>query len=421
MLSNIAQPEAKSFRVDATLGAEQRGVQQSAPDAASARRQRYGALECVCVSDRDGFYALKPAWQKLFEGSATPSQFFQSHDWLAAWLETHMTSTNTGTAQQLAIVAGYQDGELVMIWPLVRRRRFGFTILSWMGAPVTQYGDVLIARSAQTQNWLACGLDFITRELRPDAVKLCNVREDSPLRAISKSARLRTLRTQHAPFIDLTQFSSMDAFRATYSKRTRKTRARKRRRFFEHPKALGEIVAAGARATKLTRTAIQLKRDWLESRNICSRALSSGTFDSFLMRIAQKRTASFRTMVSSLSQGAKPLAIELGFVSKNTYFSHLAAYDVAAHSLSAGMLQFEDTINDCISNGITQIDLLAPSDAYKMDWTKKSVAVYDFGKAFSPVGALFLTMNGPAARQFAKALLQWLPYTLQRRLLGSAT
>lgn len=378
---------------------------------------RHGQLDCILVSDCTGFAALQSAWQKLFDRAASPPQFFQSHTWLETWLETYHADLATDPTRRLAIIAGYSEGDLVMVWPLIETRRFGLTTLSWMGAPASQYGDVLLARTEGSADWLQSGLKFIEKVLRPDLLLLSNVRADSALIEGMGASPFRTLRDECAPFIDLSKFGSMDQFRAAYSKRTRKTRARKRRRYFEHDNAKSAVGCAGSRATHLTKHAIFMKRAWLASRNLSSRALSSGTFDRFLTAAAHNNTTCYRPILSVLSRGNTHDAIELGFISGLTYFSHLAAYALESRSLSAGMLQFEDTVAYCISNGIEKIDLLAPSDAYKLDWTDQSLAVCDYAKPLSFRGAIFASLHGPFVRHCTKTLLRWLPRRLQRRIL----
>ena len=61
---------------------------------------------------------------------------------------------------ELAIVTARRNGSLVMVWPLVLERSNGLSTLSWMGDPVSQYGDVLVDDLADATDVLRQGLEF---------------------------------------------------------------------------------------------------------------------------------------------------------------------------------------------------------------------------------------------------------------------
>jgi CelD/BcsL family acetyltransferase involved in cellulose biosynthesis len=92
------------------------------------------------VRTRAGFDALEADWNDLFARTGRGEQMFQGFNWLWHWANHYLRSSD-----ELAIVTGRQDGRLMLVLPLTVERVAGLRQLSFMGAPVSQYGDVLTA------------------------------------------------------------------------------------------------------------------------------------------------------------------------------------------------------------------------------------------------------------------------------------
>ena len=122
-------------------------------------------LELDLVTTVSEFHNLEQDWDALFEAAGRSSQFFQRFSWLRHWCEVFVNSAPTGNNQRLAIVLGRENGRLVMVWPLVQSRTAGVSTLTWMGSPVSQYGDVLLESHPDDGHWLSQGLAFIRAHL----------------------------------------------------------------------------------------------------------------------------------------------------------------------------------------------------------------------------------------------------------------
>ena len=136
------------------------------------------------VTTRDGFEALEKDWNALFDRAGRDIQLFQGFNWLWHWAN-HFLPKAGEAGPQLAIVTAYLDGRLVMVWPLVSERLGPLTRLSWMGEPVSQYGDLLIDDVPDAQALLRAAWDFVTRRTGASVLKLRKVRDDA---AIAPSA-----------------------------------------------------------------------------------------------------------------------------------------------------------------------------------------------------------------------------------------
>ena len=73
------------------------------------------------------------------------THLFQTFNWNWHWAN-HYLSAAQPAATPLAIVTAHRQGRLIGLWPLVLVASGGLKVLRWMGEPVSQYGDVLIAK-----------------------------------------------------------------------------------------------------------------------------------------------------------------------------------------------------------------------------------------------------------------------------------
>ena len=376
-------------------------------------------VQLSCVSDAEEFFALEQEWNALFSQSDIDHQVFQKFAWLCHWHAVFIDGVSEATPPRLAVVIGRVEGKLVMAWPLVERRIAGVRTLEWMGNPVSQYGDVVLAPHEDQKIWFDAGLDFIKTELKPDALILNKVRQDSQFARVSKTTKVMRLATQQAPYLDLSNVVTFADFRATYSKQTRKTRSRKRRRFMEKPDARTEVISGGERgASEIIAGILAMKRQWLNGRNVVSRAFASTQIDGFMGRAVAAKSRSISALVSAFSFDKQLVAGEIGFKNKTTYFSHIAAYDLDHARLSAGVLQFEDTIRHCIEHDIHTIDMLAPADPYKLEWATGAVGVDDLALPLTMKGYVAVTFRLGWARAWMQTCALLLPKIVRTHLVG---
>lgn len=377
-------------------------------------------LDFDVISEAAQFFALEPEWNALFQDGDRSHQFFQSFDWLAHWCANFLDTPSSRDDLRLSILTGRIGGDLVLIWPLVERKSVGLRTLEWMGAPVSQYGDVVVKDCPQASDWLRSAMGFIKIQIKPDALALQNVRGDSQFSRYLGPRLMHRLRTQQAPFVDLTPFKTFADFRASYSTRTKKTRNRKRRRFMEQSDAHGEIYSSGSVGNVAIDEILKLKRRWLDDRSVLSRAFSLHNFDAFMKCVTTTKTRSVGAMATVLSCDGQLVAGEIGFCHQKTYISHVAAYDLDYARFSPGVLQFEDTVERCFANGITTVDLLAPSDPYKLQWAKESVSVDDYAQAFTVKGYVTVALKSGRLRNVLRKVAGILPRSIRESVALAA-
>ena len=354
---------------------------------------------------------LEAAWRRLEERHLKPHQIFQSYDWVHAWAETHIAP---GSGLDIMVLAGYQDGELVFIWPLVRERRGPFRVLRWLSEPLAQYGDVLAIPGQCLKSWIDAAVAFLRREAGSDILRLRHIRDDAT--AFSHiSRRFRSSRlTERAPFLDLSVFAS----EADYEDRYTPTQRRRRKKIRKTIAAdLGEIrfeaMPPGSTCDVAIADALLEKCRWIEERGRRDHCLRSPRLHSFLTRYAARQGGTGRLIFTRLTAGDRDLAWEIGLRAGRTHFAFITSHVNALTDYSAPRLHMDASQRLAIADGMDRFDLLVPFDSYKESWSSDAVFVRDYHLPLSSAGRFY----GLVYLEVLRPLLRGVYYRLPPRIL----
>lgn len=363
-------------------------------------------LHIELITTRQGFDSLEAQWNALFERAGRPTQVFQTYDWLRHWADVYLESPTT-----LAIVAGWRQGRLVMVWPLVASRHTGLMQVTWMGAPVSQYGDALVEDSPFAETDLAAGLDYVSGALRADVLSLRKVRADAVAAPILKQAGAVATAQMTAPYLDLASAPDFATFEQRYTAKARKNRRRHLRRLEEQAPVRFVDIATGTQAAiGVAEAAVALKRRWLADRGKVSPVVNNDRFARFFSAVAgADALRNCGTTMTLLMCGSDIAAVEIAFACKGRLAVHVIAYDKTFEKHGVGALLMEHSIRRAYDRGCHTYDLMAPGDAYKSEWTDTSIEVEDL--------ALPLTLAG---RGYARAWLGSVRPALKRAAEGAA-
>lgn len=400
------------------LAEEQREARMQ--DSGAARNGTRGwrsAASCKLslVTDRAGFNALESEWNRLFERAGSSIHMFQSFNWNWHWCNHYLAATH-GKGPTLAIVVGRRDGRVVMIWPLVTERVMGLKQLSWMGAPVSQYGDVLVENVADRQQLLEDAWAFIARELKPDVVKLRKVREDASIATLLTAVGAVSTEHQIAPFLELSSAQDFASYEQRYSAQSRRNRKRLMRRLEEKGEVSFEELSGGTAAKALATTAIDMKQIWLKARGLVSPAFADSRFRDFFADVAEAGEHATDCRVSALRIDGAPVAIEIAVGCKGRRALHVIVHDLTFEKSGVGVLLLEQCIRDAFRGGYECYDLLAPGADYKSAWADGAVDVADRSVGLSVAGQLYSSVYLGFVRRHAKGLIARLPLVLRRMI-----
>jgi CelD/BcsL family acetyltransferase involved in cellulose biosynthesis len=347
------------------------------------------------------FNKLQEEWNTLFEAHASGTQLFQTYNWIWHWI--HQFENNP---KDIKILTGHIDKKLVLLAPLVQENKLGLKILKWVGEPVSQYGDILIAEDPQNLQWLKAGFNYLNDTLKPDLFYLRKTRFDAAITPLLEMYSATILEETAAPYIEVLGDKDFTEFNKRYSQKSRKAKRRHRRKLEEKGPLTFNLYEEGSEANRAANHAINLKREWLKATKTISPAFNGPLIDNFFDATSKENNHSANIKVSELCVDNHPAAIEIGILVKDYYGAHLGVYDPAYIAHSPGSLQMQDTIAALIEKGVKVIDLFAPGDKYKYEWTDLSVPVYDFAYSTSLKGKIYEEAFLKRARPALKSAVQ---------------
>ena len=353
--------------------------------AASGAGLRRDSLPCEIriVTDRSGFDGLEADWTALFARAGRPDQLFQSFNWLWHWSNHFLDGTRA-----LSIVTGWSAGRLVMVWPLVRRRRFGVTIVSWMGEPASQYGDVLVEPGPLAAAMIRQGLTSLLAA-GFDVAVLRKTRRTSPLSALLAETGLSTGSDQ-APYLNLAGAKSFAEVEKVFSPKERSSRRRLMRRLEEAgPVDLVED-ASGEAARDLVRSAFVFKTQGLEQRGRYSPALGDPAMLAFFVEAMTSVERPVGAMINAVLCGGRTVGVALSLTCKGEGFGHILAHDTGFERQGVGVILAEQIFRSAHRRGLARFDMLAPAEEFKLKWASGAVGLDDWSIPLTTRGALFV-------------------------------
>jgi CelD/BcsL family acetyltransferase involved in cellulose biosynthesis len=371
------------------------------------------ALSFQIVTSRAGFDALEGEWNTLFERAGRPHQVFQSFNWNWHWAN-HLLGTLT-SKRSLAILTARREGELVMIWPLVAERAHGLTILSWMGEPISQYGDI-IADDSIDLGALQAAWKFLCTTLKPDLARLNKTRADAAITPLLDGLGGTITQRLEAPFLDLTSAATFEDYEQRYSTKARKNRRRYWRRIEEQGDVAVRQFHEGPDAAAILDEAITVKRAWLAHKGLVSPALADERTRRFFHDVASSTQRPIACRVSTITCNGVNAAFEVGFACKGHMAIHILAYSLEFEKQSVGVLLLEAMLRASMGAGIKTYDLLAPRADYKMDWADGVVAVNDHALAMTVKGRVYAQGYLALVRPKLKVAVERMPTSIRRLL-----
>lgn len=328
------------------------------------------------------FAALAPQWRALEDEAAAPHNVFQSFGWLLNWASVYDAS--------LCAVTGYQDGRLVFAWPMMKCRVGPLTVLRWMSEPLSQYGDILIARGQCPKTWMERATGFVRNMRGIDVVRLRHVRDDAAV-APYLAENFRDARmSEQAPWLDLGRFANEAAYDARYSSSQRKRRKKIRKALEDDfgPVSFEMAIAGPARDAAIT-AAITEKCQWLDERGRQNRALCNARIVDFLKALSHDAGSTAQLVTSCLTAGGRSISWEIGIRHRSTHFGFITSHVTSLTDYSPARLHMDLSQRQALKDGMTAFDLMIPNDAHKESWSSAKVTTRDYYLPVSALGRLY--------------------------------
>lgn len=367
------------------------------------------------VADRADFAALAADWKAL-EAACGTATVFQTYDWCALWLDAFAFCDAPNYRARIATVRD-ETGRLIVVFPLCLKARGFVTFAEWIGQPLCQYGDILLAPGVDLPSVRAALARSTDVWTDVSGFRLRKVRADSNLGRLITLDRYVIGVPEEAAILNTSDFTTFDDFLATQSSRARKHRRSKRRKLETVGPVAFDVLEPGPAAAAACETAIAWKLDWLNAHNTSSRMFSNPTaLNAFRAMAADTgRDSGFRAFV--LRAGDTPVAIECSFVAKGSVYAFLGAFDPDLDTLSVGKLQMEDTVRHVFEAGHKHYDLFAPITDYKESWSSSRVGVTEYAVPLDLPGLVYVNGYIRGLRPLAKWAYDHVPETVRTTLI----
>lgn len=375
-----------------------------APRQIGAASGRFAEPVFDVLTTVEAFEALRTDWNDLYARAGATTQPFQRFGWLKHWADMYL-----GQHDRLLVVTVRQNGVLVAALPLVVERILGLRQLSFMGAPVSQYGDALAIEGAERLSLLRQAWGRALDAAKPDLVRLVKVREDAAIAPLLKSVGAIETSFEEAPFIDLGSYESFEAYQKSRSAKYIKNVRRLWRRLDERGASAVAWDLRGAAGYDAALAAVTLKRSWLASRGLFSKAFAADRFAQFFASAA--RIASLETGVStSLLTSRGEIANATVTVSDGRRLAlHILGYSLKFEKSAVGVLHTEALVRHAFATGVETVDFLAPRHEYKDTWADGAVRVSDFAVPISLGGQIYVKAYLALLREHIKVVMAELP------------
>lgn len=368
-----------------------------APDGSHAG-QRLRPIIIHISRGMSNFLSLRDDWNELHATAATPSNVFQSHSFLRHWAEHYIEEP-----EQIIVISGRVAGRLVMVWPLQMSRRLGVKLVTFMGAPVAQFYDLLAMHCAERPALIESGWKAV-RDLGADLFVANNVRADALLRSCMTTEALELPGRTSAPFARLASRVTQGVPGCAYSARDRSNYRRRLRRAAEQGPIEFRTSRPGPDAVHLAQKAVDFKLRTLLEKSVWSPAVSNPRFRKFFASTAGDEDSALR--ISTIVCKGREIGIDLSFDCKGHTFGHVLASDPDSPIDGIGSVLVHRAFISAANRGMQTFELMAPADAYKLQHADGEVDVSHFAVCFTAKGRVYRELYLRAAFPLLKRAAQ---------------
>lgn len=361
----------------------------------------------------DEICAIKDQWMDLEERSRG-THVFQSFE-LSMHVLNIVEPTQNGTYYVICV---FDADKLVGLLPLTVWAKKGRKILTGFSEPYQQYTEMLCDPECDPKQifdhiescFKACGADY---------VHLGQVRHDGPLFAGCESSFDHSEEQKAAPFVDLSQWDSYDAY---YNHLKRATRKRIRNGYnrLERLGALDHVHGSTPELlTGVIDRSYEGRVEWQRRLGLTSRAFQDEGFRAFLDQFKNAQDSNLKVVAFCFMLDGTPSAEQWGFVYDGCYYAYISYWDPERATAGPGKLHLGEVIKSCYELGLKRVDFLIPSVQYKMLYATGEVEASDFIKPLNFKGYLFANVWLKQIRPRLKAIVQAMPTEQRKKIMDA--
>lgn len=332
------------------------------------------SYELHCYTSLSQVESLSGAWRDLEKRSAEKFSLFQSSDWCLNWLRSFSKGLSDEEELDIKIYTLENQGKVDLLMPLmVKRTKVRTLMLTMLSDPQSQYSNLLVDTNTVSVLMGRLFMDRIFELNLAHTVSFTNYPVNSFLAKILVGYGHIKQSTDSSKFLDLTQIESWDAYHHSLYKSTRKERNRRRNKLQKLGNLDYQVLdSSHPRFQSLVMKCLEMKQRWLENTGKSADVFQDSKMQSFLADDHGElaiESDGVKALLHCLMLDEKPIAMELGYVYKNDYYSYLGAFELDWFDYSPGKVQIEFAQKWAKEQGLNKFDFLGDPSAYKANWT----------------------------------------------------
>lgn len=328
-----------------------------------------------CYENVYAIQSLEEDWLTLEAECKEDFTYFQSYNWCIEYYKQFADDVTNKHCPIPQVFVLRHNQKPVMIWPLMRiQSRTGLKILTTATEPLGQYANLLFDHVQFDETLGKQVLELITEHSKSDSISLNNYPEKSMMDKIIGKKGIKENSNLESSILDLSLHEGWEAYFQTLSKAQRKSRRRDKNKLMAQGELSYEVIEAGTDEYKsCVERALEMKKQWL-----IKTGRTPGILDDNCTREMFKNLKKVGTPIKSgpvahaLKLDNNAIALELGMIKANRYYSYLGAIDWAYKDFSPGKVQLEMSQEWSMKQGIQYFDLLHDPSDYKSSWSNLS-------------------------------------------------
>lgn len=357
------------------------------------------------TTEMDGAAAL---WRDLDARSTATFVGFQSFEWCRNWIENHGNAALSPRVLMLLL-----GGEAVAILPLMQTRAgFGVGLVQMLGAPHTQYANILTRGGSLTAFEVKLLRDALAKVKGADAAVFDYVPQNSALAHFLGNSEPAQNMANASAQLDLSRLAPGQPFETTLSKdKQREMRSRLRRLVADGGVSFEVLRPGMAEYRAMIETCMTMKAEWLRQTAKAGASFGHEGHARFLASIPKAADGVDGPYVWVMKAGGKPIAIEISVLQRGHNYAYMGAFDWSLRKMSPGKLLMCHLINQLVDMGATSYDLLANPTDYKKDYSNQVTLLTGHVISLTTRGTLY-------TKVWTQALHPWLRHSFYRLPAG---
>lgn len=356
-------------------------------DERASRAAEAGAYTFEIISDGSRLAALRTAWNSLY-GRAERPYVAQSFDWVACSWDT----VARPRGERLHCLVMRHQGEVVLIWPLFVRRRWGFWRDAYgAAAGATEYTELLLDRRFREGDLLATAWRLLHSSCPAHLIRLRRVRAGSDLARFLADQPVMVTSVNEAPYTSFAGYATWDDYLNDRTGNLRRGTNRQRRRLAERGSVTVDLITENPLFDAAVEELFRWKRRQFHDRGEDLIAASPEN-EAFWKQVHTLPGLVGKVVIFALKVNDRIVAAELSCVDDSRVELFVRAYDPSWARYAPGKLLNAHCLRWAFDRGLGY-DFRIGTEPYKYLWADRVCVAVNYEIVSAPWGRIFVKLR----------------------------